>query len=146
LVELWAFEGMLSSCNWFLNNDLFLQTWSQLCSDLPCCWEAIEFTLLLVAVLLNYELYWQSYSGLKVGWDLEVDFKTTIYFLHILRVDYDPILWYAYCWKVVEVMHHLVVVLLNFELFWQRYANNGWCKKLHFGDFIVVGVVLELVG
>lgn len=35
---------------------------------------------------------------------------------------------YAYCWKTIAATHHLVVILLKFELFWRRCDSNGCIK------------------
>ena len=44
--------------------------------------EIYWFSALLVINLLNYELYWQSYDRLKVGWVSEVDWPLPIIVKH----------------------------------------------------------------
>ena len=83
LTKLWAFEGMLSFCNRFLDNNLLLQISRStlIRSSSPTySWKAIEIALLLVVVLLSFELYWESYDCLKVGWVLRSWLKMAIYF------------------------------------------------------------------
>lgn len=56
------------------------------------------------------------------------------------------------CWKAIEITHPLVVVFLNFELFWRytlRYDNNGWstsCTLLILLWLGVVNIMMELDG
>ena len=93
LTKLWAFEGMQSLCNWFLDNNLLLQNLRSILiqsSSFTYCWKAIEISLLLVLVLLSFELYWESSDCLRVGWVWEVDFKPRSTFAHS-DVNHDPI-------------------------------------------------------
>ena len=88
LTELWAFEGMQSFCNWFLDNNLLLQIlrsimiWS---FRSAYCWNAIENMQHLVVVSLSFALYWQSYDRLKVGWVFRSWFQDKDLLLHIMR-------------------------------------------------------------
>ena len=66
----------------------------------------------------NFAQLWVVLIGLWPfeGWlSFKSWFQDNDMLLHILRSIMIQIFWYAYCWKSIEITHHLVVLLLNFE-------------------------------
>ena len=94
----------------------------------------------MVGKLLKYPLFNGSFAQFWVVWaklwlfegwlSFRSWFQDNNLLLHIVRQALIRSFWLDFFWyKDIKIVHHLVVILLYFELVRQRYDSNGWCTN-----------------